>query len=118
MALPCAVLVTLLAAAAEPAAEAPSSTLAVANRDIVTFRATVHGAAPAERVRAARQRLDGLSATELDEPVTHHPLTIGDAHGFAVTVGSRYLFAVTDGDRDPLAGESTADVASAAVRSL
>jgi small-conductance mechanosensitive channel len=118
MPLPCAVLVTLLAAAGAPVAEVPGATLTVANRDVLTFRATVGGIGPAARLRAAQQRIEDLPEDALEAPVTFKPVTLGDARGVAVLVGSRFAFGVAEGDGDPLSGESTEAVASAAADRL
>jgi small-conductance mechanosensitive channel len=102
----CAVLVALLAAAAAVPAPSPATaTLAVANRDVVTFRATVAGNGPPERVRVALQRIQALPPAAFEEPVTSQQVSLGDERGFAVLVGRRLVFAVTDGDRDPLGGD-------------
>ncbi|BDG05618.1 mechanosensitive ion channel family protein [Anaeromyxobacter oryzae] len=114
----CAVLVALLAAAGAPPPPSSAATLTVANRDIVTFRATVIGNDPAERVRVALRRIDDLPPASLGEPVTFDRVSVGDEHGFAVLVGRRLAFFVTDGDRDPLGDEATDRVAAAAADRL
>jgi hypothetical protein len=56
-----------------PPPRRPPSTLTVENRDVFTFRATVVGVGPTERVRAAEQRLAALPADALGDPVTFRP---------------------------------------------
>jgi small-conductance mechanosensitive channel len=107
-------LLALLSAAGSPAPPSAPTTLVVANRHVVTFRATVAGADPAERVRAAEQRIDELPPGAVDEPVTTQTVSLGEERGFAVLVGSRLAFLVVDGDRDPLGGDARTDQAAAA----
>ena len=111
-----AALVALLAGSGSPPSLA--ATLVVANRDVMTFRATVAGSAPAERVHEAIQRIDAMPAAALDEPVTAQPGSIGDEHGFVVRIGRKVAFTIADGDRDPVADQSTAQLAAAAADRL
>jgi len=100
-------------AVAPPAGSGPApATLSVANRPIVTFRATVMKVAPADRVRAAQERIDALPALAYDEPVTTHAVSFEDERGVAVLVGGRIVFNVVDGDLDPGAGIGREQVAA------
>jgi small-conductance mechanosensitive channel len=114
----CAALVALLAAASSPPPATPAATLRVANREIVTFRATVVGNDPAERALIATQRIDGIAPSALEAPVTTEPLTLAGQKGFAVLVGGRLTFYVVEGDRDPTGDEATARVAGGAAERL
>ncbi|HEY1335696.1 MAG TPA: hypothetical protein VGF31_15645, partial [Myxococcaceae bacterium] len=109
------VLSVSLASAADPGTGA---TLEVANRKVVTFRATVAGSPPAERLETARARLEELPTRGPPEKVETHPLQLGNERGTAVMVGPRLIFAVADGDVDLLGGETTAGVAQQAAQVL
>jgi small-conductance mechanosensitive channel len=102
----CLVLLALLGAPAP--AEAPQrdapATLTVANREIVTFRASVMKVPPAERVRAALERIDALPAAVANGPITTHRVSFDDQQGVSILIGGRILFHVVDGDGDPGAG--------------
>jgi small-conductance mechanosensitive channel len=105
-----AVLVALLAASPPPA----PAELVVSNRHVATFRATVAGGDPAERVRATLQRIEMVPHEALAEPVTTQPLSIGDEKGIAILIGRRIAFFLTDGDRDPLAPDERLEPLAAA----
>jgi small-conductance mechanosensitive channel len=109
--------VALLAAATSPSPAAAHASLVVANRHIVTFRATVAGSDPAERVRNAAQRLESLPLGVVGEPVTTQPVALGDQRGFAVLVGRSPAFVVTDADRDAIADDAPVDQLAAAAAS-
>jgi small-conductance mechanosensitive channel len=111
----CIPLLVAVLAAGSPSPSAPApATLEVENRPVATFRVTVAGVDPAERVRAAQQRIDALPPEALDQPVTIRPVSLGDEHGFAVLVGSRLSLFFADADADALA-EETPERAAAAV---
>jgi small-conductance mechanosensitive channel len=116
------VLLALFGAPAEAppreAAVAAPATLTVANREIVTFRATVMKVGPAERVRAASERIDALPPLAYDEPVTTHAVSFEDERGVAVLVGGRIAFHVVDGDVDPDAALGREKVAAEAAGRL
>jgi small-conductance mechanosensitive channel len=115
----CAVLVALLAGVGAPPPPAAEATLVVANREIVRFHETVTGNDPAARVRLALKRIDDLPPDAIGQPVTVHPMTLGDARGFAVLIGNWLAFVVADGDRGPLGGEeATGRVATIAADRL
>jgi small-conductance mechanosensitive channel len=111
----CATLATAGARAAEPT---PTTTLDVANRPIITFRATAAGTTPLERLANARARLEQLPTRGPLEKVETHPIQLGNERGTAVMVGPRLIFLVTEGDVDREAGETTEGVASQAARVL
>jgi small-conductance mechanosensitive channel len=115
----CLVLVALLGSPAEaPQRDPAPATLTIANRPVVTFRATVMKVSPAERARAARERIDALPAGALGEPITTHPVSFGDERGAAVLVGGRIAFHVVDGDLDPTSGVGRDAAAAAAAERL
>ena len=100
------------------AADGGTATLEVANRKILTFRATITGNTPRERVEAARARLDQLPTRGPVESIATHPLQVGNERGTAVMVGPRLVFVVAEGDVDLPAGETTEGVAGQAARVL
>jgi small-conductance mechanosensitive channel len=114
-AVPALLLSLSLASAADRGAGA---TLEVANRKIFTFRATLAGSSPAERLESARTRVEQLSSGGALPKVETHPLQLGKEHGTSVMVGARLVFTVADGDVDLLGGETTEGVAAQAAQML
>lgn len=88
--------------AAEPV---ESATLRWLQRDIVTLRATLAGASPQARVERARDRLEALPASVMDQPVQALPFSLGDASGVQFLIGDRLLFSFLVDDIDPEARE-------------
>jgi small-conductance mechanosensitive channel len=111
----CATLATAGVLAAE---SSPAATLEVANRPIITFRATAGGTPPVERLANARARLEQLPLRGPLEKVETHPIQLGNERGTAVMVGPRLIFLITDGDVDREAGETTEGVARQAAQVL
>jgi small-conductance mechanosensitive channel len=107
--------VSLAAAAGEPA---PGTTLHVANRKVFTFRATVVGSSPADRLSSAQTRLEQIPTRGPPEQVETRPVQLGSEKGTAVLVGARLLFTVAEGDVDLQAGETTDGVARQAAQVL
>ena len=107
--------VSLAAAAGEPGTGA---TLHVANRKVFTFRATVAGSSPAERLSTAQARLEQLPTRGPLDPVEVRPVQLGSERGTAVLVGSRLLLTVAEADVDLQAGETTDAVARQAAQVL
>jgi small-conductance mechanosensitive channel len=99
-------------AAATPAPVAPAAgagaaqekvdpaTLRLVNRDVVTFRASLSGVTPEQRVERARARIRALPLASLNEPIRAMPATLGDARGVQFLLGDFLLFAVLEGDVD------------------
>ena len=73
--------VSLAAAAGEPPR---GPTLDVANRKVFTFRATVAGSSPAERLASAQARLEQLPTRGPPEQVEIRPVQLGSEKGTAV----------------------------------
>jgi small-conductance mechanosensitive channel len=115
-----ALVLTLSAVLADSAAREPSAgaTLIVANRRVFTFRVTSYGSAPAERLAAARARLDAVPLRGPVEKVEVRPLQLGKERATAILVGPRFLFHVVEGDVDAAAGETTESVAQQAAHTL
>ncbi|MBX9961771.1 MAG: mechanosensitive ion channel family protein [Burkholderiales bacterium] len=101
---------TSWAATAGAAANEPA-TLSIYNRDVITLRAPLLSYAPAERVAAARRRIeDALDRGGAGE-VTLKP----HAEGMLVEVDGRTVFAVQPADLDTL-GDETLEMAATAAR--
>jgi len=112
---PALTLALLLAAApAALAADAPAAKadLTFENRGIVTLRATITGADPAERAAAIVKRLEALEENELGGEITIHALKIGTQEGKAVYLGRKLLFALVQGDLDPVSDETVDQLAA------
>ena len=107
--------VSLAAAAGDPS---PDAKLEVANRKVFTFRATLLGSPPAERLATAQARLEQVPLRGPPEQVDTRPLQLGSEKGTSVLVGSRLLFTVAEGDVDLAAGETTEGVAREAAQVL
>ena len=88
--------------------------LEVANRQIVTLRADVLGATPAERVESVVERVGAVVAAGGPLKVSTRAIP----EGAAVLVDGRLIFRVLNGDVDPEADETAQQVASAAAATL
>lgn len=71
---------------------APEAVLTVANREIVTLRATIQGATPEMRVKRIGERLRELDENALSEPVSYSNLVIDNLKGNVFMVGGRPIF--------------------------
>ncbi len=108
----------ILAAPGSGGAAGEPATLVVANRALITFRATVVGSDPAERVRAAHLRIDTMPQGALGEPISTQTVTLGSERGFAILVGGRLAYYVVEGDAEPLSGGGAAAMAAASAERL
>jgi small-conductance mechanosensitive channel len=97
----------------EPVRAAEPAVLTLLNRQIVTFRATVDGVSPAQRVENARERIDEHLQENLDGPVTTRVTSIGNVKGIVVMMGPSVAFGLIDGD---LVAESSMTLEQAAAR--
>jgi small-conductance mechanosensitive channel len=107
-----------LAEAGEAAQDAATGVdavdLTIANRRIVTLRAQVSGASPADRVLAIRERVDLL--VERGGPLELSTREMPE--GIAVLMDGNFVFRVLHADVDPESGETAKTVAAEAVRNL
>ncbi len=78
----------------------PEAILTIANRYIVTLRATAQGATPEMRVKRIHERLRQLEERDLTAPITRVPLTIADRKGVVFNIGDRNIFVLYEGDLD------------------
>jgi small-conductance mechanosensitive channel len=109
---------SVLAQAGEAAQDAATGVdavdLTIANRRIVTLRAQVSGASPADRVLAIRERVDLL--VERGGPLELSTREMPE--GIAVLMDGNFVFRVLHADVDPETGETTRSVADEAARNL
>jgi len=103
---------------AEPPSAEAHRTLVVANRPVVTFRTSVGGSDPEERLHSAEDRLARLPYGALLDPVTTQPASYGGQRGLAVLVGKRLAFFVGQGDEDALVGQSLEELGDATAERL
>ena len=107
--LPTVLLALLLAVAgavlAASAAPEPA-TLRVINREIITFRAELLGASPAERVERARSRLRQIPEEAIDRPIVEISAEVGATRGVQFYIGEYLVFSVVPGDVDAEAQQS------------
>jgi small-conductance mechanosensitive channel len=87
----------------------PPAELLVANRPIVTLRAEVFGASPAQRVESITERIDALLEKGGGIPVATMLDTPG---GFVVMMNGVPVFRVLDEDVDPELNQTTRELAS------
>jgi small-conductance mechanosensitive channel len=83
-------------------ASQPPATVRFFNRPIVDLRATVLGRSPAERARAAEQRIAEIADERVVGPVETRPLDVG----MMISVASRGVVVLTSADVDALAGDT------------
>lgn len=87
------------AAGAAPAKPEPA-TLYILNREVVTFRAELLGAAPAERVERVRARLRQVPESAIDRPITTVRAESDGLEGVQFYLGEFLLFTVSPDDID------------------
>ena len=78
----------------------PEAMLTIANRDIVTLRATIQGAPPEIRVKRIQERLRPLGERELAKPVTRSALVVEEQRAFVYYIGDHLLFGLYEADLD------------------
>jgi small-conductance mechanosensitive channel len=101
------------AVVAQPSVGEPAE-LKIANRSVVTMRASVFGAVPAERAEASADRIHDLTRKGGPLQVTTRAL----AEGAVVLVDGKPVFRVLHEDVDQEAGETVDEVAAAAASTL
>jgi len=103
-------LAALLCSVAAAAEVPPPATLSALNRDIVTLRATVLGATPADRVERSRARLRAIPEGEIDEPIRAAEVDVEGKPGVQFFVGGNFLFTLLRNDVDPESQQSFEDL--------
>jgi small-conductance mechanosensitive channel len=113
--------VTAFAAVAQAADETSATdpaTLVLWNRPVMTFRATVEGVPPRQRVRNAESRLAAVPSPPSEPRIGTRPGRVGSTTGTLVVVEDHVIFGVVDADPDPEGELSVEQVAAQAVRQL
>jgi small-conductance mechanosensitive channel len=100
------------ATAAEPSIK--PATLKIENRPIFTFRGTLLGYTPQQRVEAAEARIKAIIERGAWGTVT----TKTFSEGLLIQIGDQWMFVISPGDLDPLAGETSEEAGARAVRNL
>lgn len=95
-------------------AQAATARLTVGTRTVFVFRAALAGYSAQERLDGARKRLEKALAAG----GAQHAETRDIAEGTQVLLDGRLLFLVTPGDVNPLAGDSTGEIAVDAAAQL
>ena len=106
------------AALAAPAAEPGAGLLELESRPIFRFQVPLGSGLLAERVRAARERLEALPLDAATQPIVTQPVNLGDQRGHALLLGGRLLFVVLETDLEPGTAEGTGKAAAAAAERL
>lgn len=86
------------------------ATLSLMNRDIVTFRADIIGAKPAQRVERAKMRIDRIEDADLSNPIRVETFVLGSVKGYQFMIGTQPMFALIEDDIDRGNGETMAAV--------
>lgn len=115
-----AVLLVCLSASvrAAPTPAVEPAVLSLWNRPIVTFRATVDGISPEQRVQNSRKRIDEHLKAGLSLPVATRETAIGDLTGILVTMGPGVAFGLVQGDLDAEASMTLEQAAARAAGRL
>jgi small-conductance mechanosensitive channel len=92
----------------------PPAVVMIYNRPIVAFRDTVFGSSPQQRARNTEERIHALIDSGQIGAVSTRPTSEGPIFSIA----GRAMFILSPGDLDPLAGESTEQVAERVVKNL
>jgi small-conductance mechanosensitive channel len=78
----------------------PEAVLSIANREIVTLRATAQGASPGMRVRRINERLRQMDERDLSGTISRVPLIIDNRKGVVFYIGDRNIFVLYEADLD------------------
>ena len=93
---------------------APSGTLTVFNRPIVTFRSSVLGVTPQDRAESALKRVLGLLERGGDGAITVDKIDVGNV----IKIDGGLAFIIADSDVQPLSGDTLDTVTERAVEAL
>ncbi|MBB5352275.1 small-conductance mechanosensitive channel [Haloferula luteola] len=84
----------------------PPATLEFWNRELVTFRATLAGLTPEERLDTTLKNLRDLPEFSPYQPIIHHPIEAGSLRGVAFEIDGHRLFVLVPADLDPTTGRT------------
>jgi small-conductance mechanosensitive channel len=96
----------------------PEAVLSIANRDIVTLRATVQGASPGTRVKRIQERLRPLGERELAKQITRSNIEVEGHRAVIFYIGDHLLFGLYEADLDSEQKLSLDEVAQQAEQRL
>ena len=91
--------------------DSPPATLTIWNRDIVTFRASLGGVTPEQRLEKVRERMKAVSTFDLYERIIQQPMTLAGIEGVTFYLDAKPLFGLFEPDLDLAAGESLGEEA-------
>jgi len=94
------------------------ATLVLWNRPIVTFRDSVNGVPPRQRVDNATDRIAALPPDDGTAAVTVQPVRLGTSDGLVIMVGSQVAFGLVPRDLDPESELTLEQAVSAAAQRL
>ncbi len=89
----------------------PPATLTVWNREIVTFRATIAGMTPEERLAETTHRMRTLPEFARYQQASRSPVQAGSIEGFAFEIDDNRLFVLVREDLEPTEARSFEEVA-------
>jgi small-conductance mechanosensitive channel len=108
-----------MAIAADPVqTESALADLVVANRHIVTFRATIGSITPQTRVSDALGRIQNLDESDLELEVTAKPITFNGKPAYTIELGEKHILGIVSEDLDSTSHESIENVKNRAVAAL
>lgn len=107
----------ILAADSIPADSAPAE-LIVANRHIVTFRATIGSITPKTRVADVQARIKKLNESDLEQAVTAKSIIFNGKPAYTIELGSKHILGIASEDLDAATSESLDEVKNHALTEL
>lgn len=108
-----------MALAADPIQiENAPAELIVANRHIVTFRATVGSITPQTRVSDALGRIQKLNESDLAQEITAKSIALNGKPGYTIELGKTHILGIVSDDLDSASEQTLDDVKDHAVAEL
>jgi small-conductance mechanosensitive channel len=92
--------------------------LIVANRHIVTFRATIGSITPQTRVSDVQGRIQKLNESDLAQEITAKPITLNGKPGYTIELGKNHILGIVSDDLDSASDETLDDAKNRAVTEL
>jgi len=92
--------------------------LIVANRHIVTFRATTGSITPKTRVADVQGRIKELKESDLEQAATARLITFNGKPGYTIELGGKHILGIVHEDLDSTSGESLEEVKNRALTEL
>jgi small-conductance mechanosensitive channel len=107
-----------VAAQTGKSAVAAPADLVVANRTIVTFRASIGTISPAARAAGVKTRIGELKELDLEQPVVAKPVLFAGLQMYSIDINGKPILTVQPADIDAAAGETIEEVVRRAVTEL